>query len=116
MPVGHLAASRGQMPDRLPFFRYWQHSQVGWAERACGIRSMGIHWMRLCYTHRQQASRSASDKMVVSGCTLWRSTLHHLTRRGVPGRTPRVQRRPMSCHPELMQCHERLPETRAGLH
>jgi len=45
-----LAASTGKRADRLPFFHYWRHSQVGWAERECRNRGMGMNWMRPCYT------------------------------------------------------------------
>lgn len=41
-----LAASRGERADSLPFFHYWRHSQIGWAERACRNRGMGICWCR----------------------------------------------------------------------
>ncbi len=45
-----LAASRGQPPDRVPFFHFWRHSQIGWAERECRNRGMGMCWMRPAYT------------------------------------------------------------------
>lgn len=42
------AASRGLRADRLPFFHYWRHSQIGWAERECRNRGMGMSWVRPC--------------------------------------------------------------------
>ena len=42
------AASRGLRADRLPFFHYWRHSQIGWAERECRNRGMGMNWVRPC--------------------------------------------------------------------
>jgi hypothetical protein len=41
-------ASQGQRADRLPFFHYWRHSQIGWAERECRNRGMGMNWVRPC--------------------------------------------------------------------
>ena len=45
-------ASRKLRADRLPFFHYWRHSQIGWAERECRNRGMGINWMRPPYVER----------------------------------------------------------------
>jgi hypothetical protein len=47
-----LAASHRQRADRLPFFHYWRHSQVGWAERECRNRGMGLGWCRPCAVER----------------------------------------------------------------
>lgn len=44
-----LAASRKQMTDRLPFLHWWRHMQIGWAERECRNRGMGLAWTRPCY-------------------------------------------------------------------
>ena len=44
-----MAASRGSMPDQLPFFHFWRHSQIGWAERECRNRGMGMSWVRPSY-------------------------------------------------------------------
>jgi hypothetical protein len=44
-----LAASRLQRADRLPFFHYWRHSQVGYAEREARNRGMGMCWVRPSY-------------------------------------------------------------------
>ncbi|MFQ5923747.1 MAG: hypothetical protein ACE5M4_12975 [Anaerolineales bacterium] len=44
-----MAATRKKRADRLPFFHYWRHSQVGWAERECRNRGMGINWTRPSY-------------------------------------------------------------------
>ena len=44
-----LAASRLLPTDRLPFFHYWRHSQIGWAERECRNRGMGMCWLRPCH-------------------------------------------------------------------
>jgi hypothetical protein len=47
-----LAAGHRQRADRLPFFHYWRHSQVGWAERACRNRGMGMNWVRPPYVEK----------------------------------------------------------------
>ncbi len=47
-----MAASRGERADKLPFFHYWRHSQIGWAERECRNRGMGMCWVRPCYVER----------------------------------------------------------------
>ena len=47
-----MAVSRGERVDRLPFFHYWRHSQIGWAERECRNRGMGMCWCRPCYVEK----------------------------------------------------------------
>jgi len=42
------ASHRGQT-DKLPFFHNWRHMQIGWAERECRNRGMGISWARPSY-------------------------------------------------------------------
>ncbi|RMF87907.1 MAG: hypothetical protein D6736_11795 [Nitrospinota bacterium] len=44
-----MAASRKERADKLPFFHYWRHCQIGWAERECRNRGMGINWLRPSY-------------------------------------------------------------------
>jgi len=45
-----MAASRQQRADKLPFFHWWRHLQIGWAERECRNRGMGVSWARPSYT------------------------------------------------------------------
>jgi hypothetical protein len=45
-----IAASNGKRADKLPFFHWWRHSQIGWAERECRNRGMGMVWSRPSYT------------------------------------------------------------------
>ncbi len=45
------ASHRGQT-DKLPFFHNWRHMQIGWAERECRNRGMGISWARPSYVTR----------------------------------------------------------------
>jgi hypothetical protein len=44
-----MAATLKKRADRLPFFHYWRHCQIGWAERECRNRGMGINWLRPPY-------------------------------------------------------------------
>lgn len=45
-----LAMLHGDPVDRLPFFHWWRHSQIGWAERAARNRGMGLCWQRPPHT------------------------------------------------------------------
>ena len=44
-----LKASHRERVDRLPFFHNWRHMQIGWAERECRNRGMGMSWARPSY-------------------------------------------------------------------
>ena len=39
-----LTATHKKRVDKLPFFHYWRHSQIGWVERECRNRGMGMNW------------------------------------------------------------------------
>jgi len=66
-----MAASHKKRADRLPFFHYWRHSQVGWAERECRNRGMGINWVRPSYVEKMhgvdvcEKSIASSEKEVI---------------------------------------------------
>ena len=62
-----LAASRRKCPDRLPFFHYWRHSQIGWAERACRNRGMGMVWSRPCYVEKMHGVEVTERRISASG-------------------------------------------------
>ena len=47
-----MAASLKKRADKLPFFHYWRHSQIGRAERECRNRGMGMSWTRPCYAEK----------------------------------------------------------------
>ena len=47
-----LCATVRKQSDRLPFFHYWRHSQMGRAERECRNRGMGLCWTRPCWIER----------------------------------------------------------------
>lgn len=69
-----LAASRGQRPDRLPFFHYWRHSQQGWAERECRNRGMGLCWLRPCATERVHGVEVVERQATVAGLSVVQRT------------------------------------------
>jgi hypothetical protein len=69
-----MAASRRRTADRLPFFHYWRHSQIGWAERECRNRGMGMNWYRPCYVQKMHGVEVTEQPFVSSGQTLVRRT------------------------------------------
>lgn len=62
-----MAASQRQPADRFPFFHYWRHSQIGWAERECRNRGMGICWVRPCYEERIHGVEVVERQIRVAG-------------------------------------------------
>lgn len=62
-----MAASLRQRADRLPFFHFWRHSQIGWAERECRNRGMGMCWVRPCYTEKMHGVEVTERRTVSSG-------------------------------------------------
>ena len=69
-----LKASRKQRADRLPFFHYWRHSQVGWAERECRNRGMGLNWQRPPYTSKMYGVEITEKQVASSGKAVLRRT------------------------------------------
>jgi hypothetical protein len=69
-----MAASQGAMPDRLPFFHYWRHSQMGWAERECRNRGMGMCWTRPCHVERLHDVAVSESQVSWNGKVAWRRT------------------------------------------
>ena len=69
-----MAASRLQPADRLPFFHYWRHSQIGWAERECRNRGMGINWYRPCHVERVHGVEITEQPFANRGWTMVRRT------------------------------------------
>ena len=41
-----MTASTKKRADKLPFFHIWRHCQIGWVERECRNRGMGMGWAR----------------------------------------------------------------------
>ena len=69
-----LAATRKQRADRLPFFHYWRHSQIGWAERECRNRGMGMNWVRPPYVEKLHEVEVSERRAVVAGRSIIRRT------------------------------------------
>ena len=62
-----MAASLRQRADRLPFFHYWRHSQIGWAERECRNRGMGMSWSRPCHVEKMHGVEITERQVATSG-------------------------------------------------
>jgi hypothetical protein len=62
-----LAASQRRPADRFPFFHYWRHSQMGWAERECRNRGMGMNWLRPPYVERLHGVQVAESRGLLDG-------------------------------------------------
>jgi len=69
-----MASARRQRADRLPFFHWWRHSQIGWAERECRNRGMGISWLRPPCVERLHGVDVVEQRAVVEGKTVIRRT------------------------------------------
>jgi hypothetical protein len=69
-----MAASRKQRADKLPFFHFWRHSQIGWAERECRNRGMGMCWQRPCHVEKIHDVEITEKHAVVSGRPIIRRT------------------------------------------
>jgi len=65
-----MAASTDLRPDHLPFFHYWRHSQIGWAERECRNRGMGMCWARPCYVEKMHGVEITERHTSSSGHTV----------------------------------------------
>ncbi len=69
-----LTASHGKRADKLPFFHYWRHSQIGWAERECRNRGMGMSWARPSFAQKMHGVTVAEEQVVSAGRTAFRRT------------------------------------------
>lgn len=69
-----MAATHKERADRLPFFHYWRHSQVGWTERECRNKGMGINWTRPPYTVKMHGVDMSETQAVSSGRVVVRRT------------------------------------------
>lgn len=67
-----MAASRKARADKLPFLHCWRHSQIGWAERECRNRGMGISWARPCYAMKMHNVDSTEKQVVSTGTVVVR--------------------------------------------
>jgi len=69
-----MVATQKGCADKLPFFHYWRHSQIGWAERECRNRGMGMNWVRPSYVTRMHGVKVSEAPAVVSGEVVIRRT------------------------------------------
>lgn len=69
-----LASARRQRADRLPFFHWWRHMQIGWAERECRNRGMGLAWLRPPHIERLHGVEVTERRVVISGVPVVRRT------------------------------------------
>ena len=67
-----MAASRRTAVDGIPFFHYWRHCQIGWAERECRNRGMGMCWTRPCHVETMRGVEVVERRESKSGRTVWR--------------------------------------------
>ena len=69
-----MAATHQKRADKLPFFHWWRHSQIGWAERECRSRGMGMCWTRPPYTTKMHGVDVTETPSVSSGTVILRRT------------------------------------------
>ncbi len=69
-----MAATHKKRADKLPFFHWWRHSQIGWAERECRNRGMGMCWTRPPYITKMHGVDIAETQAVSSGEVVIRRT------------------------------------------
>jgi hypothetical protein len=69
-----MAATRKEQADKLPFFHYWRHSQIGWAERQCRNRGMGMNWVRPPFTVKLHGIEIQETQAVKAGEVIIRRT------------------------------------------
>jgi len=65
-----MAASLKKRADRLPFFHYWRHSQIGYAERQCRNRGMGMCWFRPCHVEKMHGVEITERRSSEAGQTV----------------------------------------------
>ena len=69
-----MAATRKEQADKLPFFHYWRHSQIGWAERQCRNRGMGMNWVRPPFTVKLHGVEIQETQAAIAGEVIIRRT------------------------------------------
>ena len=58
----------------MPFFHYWRHSQIGWAERECRNRGMGMNWVRPSFIQIMHDVAISEEQAVSGGQKVLRRT------------------------------------------
>jgi len=69
-----MAATYKKRADKLSFFHWWRHSQIGWAERECRNRGMGMCWTRPPYIMQMHGVDMTETQVVSSGEAVLRRT------------------------------------------
>ncbi len=69
-----MTATHKKQADKLPFFYSWANSQIGWAERECRNRGMGMFWARPPYITKMHGVKSSETQAVSSGKVVLRRT------------------------------------------
>ena len=69
-----MTATHKKRADKLPFFHWWRHSQIGWAERECRNRGMGMCWTRPAYIMKMHGVDRTETQVVSSGGVVIRRT------------------------------------------
>ena len=69
-----LRASHGKRADKLPFFHNWRHCQIGWVERECRNRGMGISWARPSYIVEIHDVDVTEQQVIEKGKRVYRRT------------------------------------------
>lgn len=69
-----LRASHGERVDKLPFFHNWRHCQIGWVERECRNRGMGLSWARPSYIVEIHDVDVTEQQVIEKGKKVYRRT------------------------------------------
>jgi hypothetical protein len=67
-----MKASLKQKTDKLPFFHWWRHSQIGWAERECRNRGMGMNYERPSSVSSLKGVDVTEKQIYVNGQKIYR--------------------------------------------
>lgn len=71
-----LGTLHGKLADKLPFFHYWRHCQIGQVERECRNRGMGVCWVRPCYVASMPHVETVERQDVTTGRATLVRTYH----------------------------------------
>ena len=69
-----MTVTHKKRADKLPFLYIWRHGQIGWAERECRNRGMGMSWTRPPYITKMHRVKSSETQTVSSGKVVLRRT------------------------------------------
>ncbi len=69
-----MTATHKKRADKLPFLFLWIHGHVGWAERECRNRGMGMCWTRPPYIMKMHGVNMAETQVISSGEAVIRQT------------------------------------------